>query len=350
MTKPKASFLKGCTFTLHDKYRGEIEVSGALFVSDLQEYRENEQLVLTNEMYSECIRAQKEINERRHIALSEYSLIQNEMFPAEMKELRRKRALIPGVTAEIEQHRANLNAMSESFAFTKKRLTEIKKTLSGLDPASPAYRKLKKEYDEEKNMLDKARKRAREKIAQAQSRLDKHRARVRVLEQEKFELLAEKKGEIEQMQSDLCRLGQRKKKIIHDTVGNVLEIPYRVVSLIKADPDITEETYKKILALTPGHIFNHDVWEIDSSDPLEGTLPLITLCIEDNLTQSMADLVIRVSQMRGCQFIDSMVALYRLRSEHRLCYFRHYRDGSESIVAWEPPAHSHNAHDSCQAV
>ena len=331
---PIPSLLRGVTYRLRDRHRGEIEVEGLLFAPDPKKFRSKEKVILNDPRYLSFVKKQQVLSERQKTAEREYYSIRTERDPVSMRELARVRRAIPACYKQLAEIEAKLAGECE---VARLELTEKQRELDELPQEFPDYRVLSDWIAAEKIRVKKMRRNCQERIHVRKRRIEILKNELSRLEFLKQRMLEEKIDELEQIADAICSLAQNKRQFIFERVGNALEIPGQILTLVLKDPDIGAETESAIadLCVVP-HDMTPGFWEIDSSDPRDGTLPLIALCIEDDLSQSMADLIVRVAMLRNCQFTDAMPALLRLRREGRLFYFSPCSDGTEQIVQWEP--------------
>lgn len=105
--------------------------------------------------------------------------------------------------------------------------------------------------------------------------------------------------------------------------------------IVSADPDLSEETIRALLALLPEDRPKYEFYFYDD-DEFDTGLTLVSSCIKDNLDASMAELVARYADMRRVPFAIAAEALNKLRKTKGLTYFKKIDDTRYTKVKWEP--------------
>jgi len=104
--------------------------------------------------------------------------------------------------------------------------------------------------------------------------------------------------------------------------------------IVSADPDLTEATITQLKEVYNNQLRNCHFYFGEEKNSDIG-IAALSMCIRDNPSSTMAELIARYADLRGTPFLETALAVLRYKEEHGLSY---YENRSRAIVSvsWVP--------------
>ena len=104
--------------------------------------------------------------------------------------------------------------------------------------------------------------------------------------------------------------------------------------IVSEDPNLTPDTMQMLL-----EAYNNEISDVifyfGLDDESDIGLTVISMCIQENLDASFAELVARYADTRGTPFLETAIALHKLRREEGL-YVHSRKDNIPGVRMWFP--------------
>lgn len=172
-----------------------------------------------------------------------------------------------------------------------------------------------------------ARRNATKTFKSATDRLEATTRRIAELSEQRKKLLKEQKLVVEKAQKEYDRALSRAYSGFEQVLGEKYRNGLEAISLVKEDPEISEDTFIKLCSLLS--VTNKGDWDL--SYPFGISFSTISIEIQRNISQSFSELVARIADQRGLAFVDALVELYQLRDIDSLFYYVWPADGSGGL-------------------